>query len=211
MKDFSKVKLLVIDMDNTLCDTFHTLSRTQWDKAADALERIGYPEQAKVLRRNLGKKGFKATMQGFRLRHAERQKVMDAYDSVSVTRLRMYDDAGSIRSLPHDKVLVTRGERRLQTRKIKHLGLAKGFKRIYFVPTMESKEAAFRRIIREFKVKPSECLVIGDRIEEEILEGQRLGMRTALVDRPDWPTQRITKPDVTAKSLVKIAALLRHV
>jgi HAD superfamily hydrolase (TIGR01509 family) len=205
------VKILIVDMDNTICDTFHTLSKRQWESVVKTLEKRGYTTQAAVFKRKLGKQSFKTTLEQAKLPTEAQLAAMQAYDDLDVKHLKLYSDAKAILDLDIPKVLVTRGDKKLQAAKIRHLGIAKRFKRIYYVPTMEKKEAALKQVLKDFKVKPKECLVIGDRIEEEILEGMKLGMLTALIDRPDWPTHRIAKPTISAKSLYVIADRLRHV
>jgi FMN phosphatase YigB (HAD superfamily) len=207
--DFKKIKLLIVDLDNTLCDTFHTLSKSQWERAAKVLESKGYAQHAKVFRKNFGKHSFKYTMEQLKLPKKERDLAVHAYDSVSVTPLKLYDDAHGILDLAIPKVLVTRGEKSLQLKKLKHLKLRKYFGGIYHISTFQEKAVAFKEIIKTYKLKPSEVLVIGDRIEEEILDANKLKMPSCLVLRPNWPIHKgVAKPTITVKSLYVLAKKL---
>lgn len=204
--DFKRPKLLIVDLDNTICDTFHTLSKHQWEKAAKVLETRGYRKDAAVFRRNFGKHSFKYTMEQLKLPQKERDLAVHAYDSVDVKPLKLYSDAHAILDLDIPKVLVTRGERRLQIKKLAHLKVRKHFEGIYYIKTFQSKQDAFKEILQKFKVERKDAFVIGDRIEEEILDANRMGIRSCLVKRPNWPTHKgIAKPSITVKSLYSLA------
>jgi FMN phosphatase YigB (HAD superfamily) len=205
----SGIKLLIVDLDNTLCDTFHSLSRVQWHRAADALAKRGWKKEARQLRSYLGKVGFVRATELLHLT-AEQQRIgIRQYDKVSVKNLKLYDDAQAILSLPIPKVLVTRGEKELQLKKIKHLRLRKYFEGIYYVNTFGSKKTAFENILKRFHRKPHEALVIGDRAEEEIKDANELGIASVLVLRPEWPVTRKYKATFTVKSLRRVSELLR--
>ena len=207
--DLSGVKLLIVDLDNTLCDTFHSLSKHQWEKAVKALRDDGVdPALLDHLRKQLGKKSFRSSIEPL----DERRKAIAiaAYDAVDVSKLRLYSDAQAILDVPLRKVLVTRGEITLQRAKIRHLKLRPHFAKVYHVPTFKEKREAFSAILKEFKVRPEETLVIGDRIEEEIKDGNSLGMHTAFIDRPDWPSHlSVARPDISVKNLEHLVPHLR--
>jgi len=204
--DFSKIKLLIVDMDNTLCDTFHTLSTLQWDRVAKAFEKKGRTDVAVALRKNLGKKGFVKTLDELGLPMAEKRFAVSIYDAVDVRSLKLYPDASAILALKIPKVLVTRGEKSLQVKKIAHLGVKKYFEGVYFVPTFSGKKVYFEKILNKYHLKPDEALVIGDRLEEEIKDANILGVPSVLVLRPEWPIRRGDGvADLTVRSLEKIA------
>lgn len=207
---FSEVKLLVVDLDNTLCDTYHTLSKVQWVHAAKILEQHGIPKKkGEQMLRMLGKHSFRSTIQKLGLDERLQKVAIAAYDDVDVSNLKLFDDANAILECNMPKVLVTRGEEKLQRAKIKHLGIARKFKKIYYVKTFEDKASKFKLVQKDFKLRPKEMLVIGDRIEEEIKDANMLGMKTAFVDRPDWPSHpSVSKPDISVKNLWRLNELL---
>ncbi len=202
-----EIKLLVVDLDNTLCDTFHTLSKFQWLHAAKVLEKNGISKKkGDQMLRALGKHSFRAMTEKIGLDDRLKKVAISAYDDVDVSKLKLFKDAHAIIDYPMQKVLVTRGELKLQKSKIKHLGIKSKFKKIYFVNTFQNKKDTFKIILKDFKYKPGEILVIGDRIEEEIVDAKSLRMRTAFIDRPDWPSHpSLAKPDITVKSLEHMA------
>lgn len=200
---FSDVKLLIVDLDNTLCDTFHSLSKNQWEHAAKMLERHhAKPEHVRLLRKDFGRFSFRHVLTGIGMSKKEERIALAAYDAVDIKPLKLYDDASAVFDIPVRKVLVTRGEPKLQKEKIAHLRIRKHFDAVYYVPTFAKKLDTFKRILKLHKLKPSEVLVIGDRVEEEILDANTLGIPSCLVLRPSWPVHRgVAKPNITVRSL----------
>lgn len=204
--DFSKIKLMVLDMDNTLCDTYHTLTIRQWNFVADGFEKKGRLDVAKALRRRAGKQSFISVLKDLELSEQEKRFAVKRYDDNPVKNLKLFPDANAILATPIPKILMTRGEKILQQKKIRHLRLAPFFDKIVFVGTFETKLPFLDKIIRQYKLLPREILVVGDRMEEEISDAKRLGMRAVLVRRPDWPIKRTKiKPDLTIRSLASLA------
>ena len=207
---FSDIKLLVVDLDNTLCDTFHTLSELQWVHAAKVLEKHGIPQKkGEQMLRMLGKHSFRSSIQKLGLDNRLQKIAIAAYDDVNVSHLKLFEDAQAILDCPIPKVLVTRGEKKLQRAKIKHLGIRKYFKKVYYVNTFDDKVGTFKKVKKDFKLQSKQMLVIGDRIEEEIKEANMLGMKTAFIERPDWPAHlSVSKPDVAVKTLWRLKEIL---
>jgi FMN phosphatase YigB (HAD superfamily) len=201
-------RLLLVDMDNTLCNTYLALSKVQWEAVAQAFEARGKLEYAMALRRNLGRKGFAATLKQLKMSPAERQFAIKVYDRVDIRRLQLYPDAPALLKLDLPKVLVSRGERKLQLRKIRHLGIGGRFDRIVIVPTFEEKGAAFKRLLALYKLKPSQALVIGDRPEDEITDARRLRIPTCLVRRPEGNAGSCNAT-MTVRSLRSVAKRLQ--
>jgi HAD superfamily hydrolase (TIGR01509 family) len=197
-------------MDNTLSDTFHTLSVAQWKRVAIAFEKKGRKDYAAAIRKNIGKQGFVHTLKQIGMKKQDMHFAVKIYDTVSVRGLKLYPDAQDILNVDLPKVLITRGEKNLQIRKIKHLGIGKHFEKIVYVPTFGTKKQSFKDVMKQFKVKPKECLVIGDRLEEEIKDANELGIPSVLVRRPGWKIKTGTaKPNVVVKSLKTVVKKFR--
>jgi FMN phosphatase YigB (HAD superfamily) len=202
-------KLLIVDMDNTLCDTFHTLSTQQWRNVIAALRKKGKKEYADALHKNFGRFGFVTTLKKLKMPKKDVNFALRVYDHVDVGPLRLYPDAHALLEIEIPKVLVTRGERNLQIKKIEHLKIRKHFDGVYYIKPFEAKKDAFKAILKKYKVKPKEAVVIGDRIEEEIKDANDLKIPSVLVRRPNWPIHRgIAKPTITVKSLHSLAKKL---
>ncbi|MBI2640535.1 MAG: HAD hydrolase-like protein [Candidatus Sungbacteria bacterium] len=75
-------------------------------------------------------------------------------------------------------VLVSRRERGRQ-KSIASLSIKDYFRRIIITPKKSVK--TFQRILRQLKADPSESYIVGDRVREEIVMGNTLGLRTIWV------------------------------
>ena len=79
--------------------------------------------------------------------------------------------------------------------------------------TRRTKEhlAPFRRIVKELKVKPKECLMVGDNIQRDIVNGKRAGMWTCF---PRYGNKRIKQSNADFEinrinDLLKVLASLK--
>ena len=209
MIPWNKIKLLIVDMDNTLCDTFHTLSKPQWQHVEKKLKEKGWEEYAAIINENFGKKGFKTTLEESGMSDEQIEYAIKVYDDVDVTPLQLFPDAHAILELDMDKILITRGEPELQKRKIAHLDIEKYFSKVDIVDTFHTKTETIEKIRDESGLDSDEILIIGDRIEEEIADGESLGIPTVLVLRPDRPVaESDVTPDYIVNSLQSIAEKL---
>ena len=84
------------------------------------------------------------------------------------------------------------------------------FKYIKFIPHWDKKD--FRPILTEFKLKPEEILIVGDRITSEITEGKKLGMKTCRVlrgpEKSYIPSSDFEQPDFTIENLSEVIHLI---
>ncbi len=96
--------------------------------------------------------------------------------------IKPYDDYPEIKSLKHQKLLVTTGYTKLQNAKIKALQIASDFDRIYIDDPKSNpriyKLGIFKQIMVETKKEAKDIWVIGDNPNSEIISGKKLGMRT---------------------------------
>ena len=105
--------------------------------------------------------------------------------------MRGYGDLDALATLPVRMFLVTSGFRRLQTSKVRALGLARWMEAIYIdaidEPDRVGKAKLFECILATHQLAPAETLVVGDNPEAEIAAGNRLGMPTVQILRPGVP------------------------
>jgi len=124
-----------------------------------------------------------------------------AFAQTEVTeQMHGYGDLDALRDLkaaqplllPLQLFLVTSGFRRLQQSKVKALGLDQLLTGLHIDAIDESgpkgKLHAFRSILRDHNLSPSEVLVVGDNPESEIAAGNELGMTTIQILRPGVPS-----------------------
>lgn len=92
---------------------------------------------------------------------------------------------------------------------LNEFGIYPYFSYIDFLPHSDTKN--FQPILKQFKVKPEEVLVVGDRITSEIKEAKKLGMKTCRVLRgPEKnfvPENELETPDYTIEELIEIIHL----
>ena len=120
-----------------------------------------------------------------------------AFAETEVTeQMHGYGDLDALRDLKAAPLLlqlflVTSGFRRLQQSKVKALGLDQLLTGLHIDAIDESgpkgKLHAFRSILRDHNLSPSEVLVVGDNPESEIAAGNELGMTTIQILRPGVP------------------------
>jgi putative hydrolase of the HAD superfamily len=99
-----------------------------------------------------------------------------------------YSDLGILQELEARRFLVTSGFRRLQSSKVRALGIEPLFERVAVDAIDErdriGKQAIFERILADFGLSVDEVLVVGDNPESEIAAGNRLGITTIQTLRP---------------------------
>ena len=123
-----------------------------------------------------------------------------------------YPDLDAIRALPAKLFLVTSGFRRLQESKVRALGVAPLFERVYIdaidEPGRKGKEKIFAEILREYALEPPEALVVGDDPDSEIAAGNRLGIPTVQIQRPGIP--RAPNALHHIRSLTELADIMKQ-
>ncbi|MBI3103658.1 HAD hydrolase-like protein [Candidatus Daviesbacteria bacterium] len=89
------------------------------------------------------------------------------------------------------------------------LNLRKYFRILEAVPVENKKE--FTHLLKGLNVKAEECLIVGDRVKSEILEGNKIGARTVWVLQGEFldetPESELEKPDYTINSLGELLTI----
>ena len=102
-------------------------------------------------------------------------------------------------------------EERLE--EFKDLNLRKYFQVLEVIPVGNEKE--FNHILQKLNVAAEECLVIGDRVKSEILEGNKIGAKTVWIMRGEFldetPDNEMEKPDYTVLSLNELLPIFDKV
>ena len=135
----------------------------------------------------------------------------DAFRRTEVrTPMRGYGDLALLPSLGERRFLVTSGFRRLQESKVRALGIETCFDAIVIdaidEPGRRGKERIFLEVMRQFRLDPSDILVVGDNAESELAAAARLGLCAAQVIRPGvTPADGVT---VHVRNLAELRAWL---
>ena len=91
------------------------------------------------------------------------------------------DSINELRSIGYKLFLVTFGNREMQEKKIKILGIERAFDEIVITENPRGKEKCFKEILTKYDLEPEQVLCVGDKIKDEIEVGKRFGMSTALM------------------------------
>lgn len=82
---------------------------------------------------------------------------------------------------PWRSILVSKGDRAIQVKKLEVLGIKDDFHAIIFCPADEDKKGCFVKILNQYP--GFDYWVIGNRIDSEIRYGKELGLKTVLIKR----------------------------
>lgn len=98
--------------------------------------------------------------------------------------MQTFEEYHHIKSLPHEKFLVTTGFPKLQLSKIKQLGIEADFAEVHVADpeSGQTKKDIFADIMCRHNYRPGEVLIIGDDPESEIKAALELGIDTFLLD-----------------------------
>jgi putative hydrolase of the HAD superfamily len=107
-------------------------------------------------------------------------------------------------------ILCSKGNAKIQRRRIEENGLSHLFNRIYIVP--DKGEEEFRRILRKFRVQPSEACSVGNSVRCDINPALLIGMRAVWIPNETWILEKEdplkTKRLTVAKNSRQIAQAL---
>ena len=110
---------------------------------------------------------------------------------------KIYGDVKEILNIPYEKAILTDSARFfVENSELKNFG------RI-FTPaetkSLKPDPKVFLTVINDFKLKPEECVMVGDDIERDLVSAKNLGMKTILIDRenryPDYKGIKINSFD----------------
>lgn len=135
----------------------------------------------------------------------------EAFIKVEVTTPMVgYGDLSALAELPVSRFLVTSGFRHLQESKIRALGIAPLFKKLFVDAIDEAgprgKQPIIEEILRTQQLKPAQVLIVGDNADSELAVGLHLGIRTVQTLRPGVPYA--TTPDYHIKSLHELKRII---
>lgn len=92
----------------------------------------------------------------------------------------------------HRLILVTRGDRVVQRRRLRESGLARYFHNVYVVKNKTSQE--LRRICRQERVAPSRVLVVGDSLRSDVMPALEIGATAVWIPSKSWRFEDSKRP-----------------
>ncbi len=222
------IKVLIFDLDDTLLDSTEQMRWRGIDSACSAMRAAGldmkHPACSAQLTRDALKLMSVEKAIGKLCKEDEKlaKAGYDAYHDFDVAGITLYDGVHSLLEAFRKRyklVLLTSGDMALQKRKIAELGLEKLFDTIRYDYRNDggTKKDGLAWIAEHLRLKPDQCVVIGDRIDNELRYGKELGMKTVLVkvgpyatleptckeEKPDYTVDRITDVDEAVKAVSK--------
>tara|TARA_Y100000814_G_scaffold291509_1_gene268058 strand:- start:227 stop:913 length:687 start_codon:yes stop_codon:yes gene_type:complete len=187
-----RVKCLIIDLDDTLCNTFSDLVFLAHRDASKAMVEAGigmsvdevFEKRIKILEKTISKNFSKTfeemLIEGFSCSQKIINAGFDAYYSRDIGKLTLFPLAQDFLNLCSflKIALVTKGNKSTQLQKINKLNIKSYFDHVAIVEISNSKENEFRNIMKKWDLQPSEVFVIGDRPDADICIGNKLNMNT---------------------------------
>ncbi len=229
-----EVKAVFFDLDDTLFDCSGTLIDNARKRAAAAMVRAGLPlgrdeayQMQVKLFNQLGplENIFDRMCEKFKLSKDRREKIVEAgfsaYNSDEVEHIELFPDVlpglKALKKQGLKLVLITSGIFERQSKKIELLGLQKEFDLILIhdIEKDVSKEAKFKFALRKLNLKPSDVVVIGDRIYNEIKIANKLGMVSVRMLKGRYkslrPRNALEEPDYAIKGVSELQPLLEEI
>lgn len=228
----AQIKAVFFDLDNTLFDSQGQIGVHALKVAVSAMRKTGLGlsnEKALKLINGffeelgpgapvfelLAKKTTKNRPQQSIL---AREGLKAYYASALPEKLEAFDDVRqTLLSLRKQKIkvlLVTLGHHERQLNKLKLLGIQRFFDgiEVHDPNETDSKETHFKKLLKKFRLKPSECVSVGDRLHSEIKISNRLGMHTVHMKHGRYakagPANEFEEPDFSINKISEILEVL---
>jgi len=144
--------------------------------------------------------------------YSKSEQLSDSYTEHDLARIALFPGAADLLKRKNiTKVLVTKGEEKLQQQKIMILGIKPHFQRILVCPRDEDKKKCFEKALEEFP--DEEAWVIGNRLDSEIRYGRELGLKTIYLRHGKYsgyvPRDAYEVPDYEVERFTDIARVLK--
>jgi putative hydrolase of the HAD superfamily len=187
------IKAIIFDLDDTLYDCSGTLVLKSKKLAAKIISKAIKCSEAEALKLQLeleGRLGPKADISRkiadlYNLSEEFCKEISDTINTLEVESAVLFSDAmasiDELKRIGYKLFLVTFGNRGMQEKKIKVLGLESAFDEIIITENPRGKEKCFKEILIKYDLKPEQVLCVGDKMKDEIEAGKRLGMSTVLM------------------------------
>lgn len=179
--------VLFIDLDNTIYPV-SSIGNELFKLLFDLIEESGeFEGDFEAIKTAVQRKPFQKVAELFQFSDQLVQDGLNLLETLVVDHpIQAFADYEVVRTLPHDKFLVTSGFTTMQTSKVDQLGIREDFREIHIVDLQKSnqtKKDVFEDILNRFDLTADEVLVIGDDPNSEIQAGKQLGIDTILYDQ----------------------------
>ena len=189
----NRIKAIIFDLDDTLYDCSGTLVLKSKKLAAKIISKAIKCSETEALKLQLeleDRFGPKADIsheiaKQYNLPEDFCEEISNTINTLEVEGATLFPDTmasiDELKRIGYKLFLVTFGNREMQEKKIKALGLERAFDKIIITDNPLGKEKCFREILTKYDLEPEQVLCVGDKIKDEIEVGEKLGMHTALM------------------------------
>ncbi|MCR4288903.1 MAG: HAD family hydrolase [Candidatus Scalindua sp.] len=189
----ARVKAIIFDLDDTLYDCSGTLVLKSKKLTAKIISKAIKCSEAEALKLQLeleGRLGPKADIAReianlYNLSEEFCKEIANTINTLEIEGAILFPDTmdsiNELKRIGYKLFLVTFGNREMQEKKIKVLGLENAFDEIIITEDPQGKEKCFKEILAKYDLEPEQVLCVGDKIKDEIEVGKRLGMSIALM------------------------------
>jgi putative hydrolase of the HAD superfamily len=184
-----KKKAIILDLDNTIYPV-HSISEKLFPSLLELIKRSGkHDNDIQKIKYDIMRKPFQVVAATYRFSDDLTQQGIALLKDLSYEEaIETFDDYKEVKNIPLDRYLVTTGFTKLQSSKIKQMGIKDDFKEVVIVDpetTDLTKKDVFADIMRKNGYKPEEVLVVGDDLYSEIKAARELNIDAVLYDKYD--------------------------
>ncbi len=217
------IKAIIFDLDDTLYDCSGTLTLNSKKLAAKIISKAIKCSETEALKLQLeleNRLGPQADISHeisslYNLPDKFCKEISRIINTLDVESAILFPDTMDslieLKRIGYKLFLVTFGNKKVQKKKIKVLGLEKAFNEIIITDKPVGKENCFEEILTKYHLEPEQVLCVGDKIKDEIEIGRKLGMPTVLMKHGrhyNFYKSKI-KDNVTYTYISKISDLLK--
>ena len=170
----SRAKAIIFDLDDTLYDCSGTLVLKSKKLAAKIISKAIKCSEAEALKLQLeleDRLGPKADISReiaslYNLSEEFCKEITNTINYLEVEGAILFPDAmdsiNALKKIGYKLFLVTFGNREMQEKKIKVLGLERAFDEIIITENPRGKEKCFKEILAKYGLEPEQVLCVGD-------------------------------------------------
>lgn len=216
--------LIIFDLDDTLIDTTGSILPQSICRALEATKRGGLEIHVplaleEILHLNASSKSSGLAVEKFFNKRGVEPKWVDValqelyFGSLDGIEIKTREHALALLeklAAEHTLCLVSRGEDSRQREKLEKSGIKTDWFQKIFINEEQNKGKIYKKLLREFQVKPESVIVCGDRISADLIPGKSLGFHTIHMKwgRGLSEVDTETSVDFTMESLTEFEELL---
>jgi FMN phosphatase YigB (HAD superfamily) len=205
---------VLFDLDDTILDTSKYLVRPAMEKALNYLavrgviSSVGEGFRFEITHRELLDKPlfFEALVKSHGKDFSDDNQKALTDEALGIyfgepeeSAIRTFPEAHEVLSalaVDYDLYLVTLGKPATQEKKVRVAKIEHFFRHIWFpdFKLHHNKEVTFRTLLETTRISPERILCVGNRIDNEIVNGKSLGMKTCWVEYGEHVDRRPTLP-----------------